>query len=634
MRTKLSLILILVALSVIGQPLSESFGITSHPWFGGGEDKDVRAKPLTINGMDIFDANGNKVSTLSAIGGFKVHRLFIGNDIPTRTEKGVNTGNMDMRFEPTAQKYFLDSYFQTAKQSGIDIVWSTQGSFGWYNTQGKLGKVVPIKPGADLMVEKNWGDYGTLCKQVAIRYATDTQDKIHLARVYNGYGNNWGGMLTNEKKAGLGTVKYIGGINEYDFLPAWSGAAYEVTPEQIAVSFKVLYDSTRSVSNEIQIIAPSSISPSIEKQIRFLVKLKQIYEAQGGNMPRDFLLDFHWYMRDGSTSQGAGTMGITPETAKAWEHAKAMDALVEEWGLLGWVCTETGWNTSTSTDPAEKKQRAPLLQGYTLEQSQGILMWRLALIFNASKHCKFVTFWHCRDNYDRGAYLKGGVNYENWQPKQSRQICYDAISRYGQYEATSFKEENGIYYASLNNGQVLGWTNLVNSGTVTPMPSVVSIAPPTEPEPEVPPVVVPAVFQLKYSKRALKDSSLVFEDVSTITPGIYYVYSTTTTTTEFVVKKDGQLLFSRVEGQAPYDMNGTANLTTGEGKPYEFKTGVYQITVTSAGQSKQWTINVQQVIVVPPPQPQYPVNDSYWKDGKIYFITPNGKYSIPATYEP
>lgn len=417
----------------------DSLGITSYLWYGGGSTH----------------------GSIASVDKFKLQRFFVDNF-------RVTQNNLDFRTEPTWQNFKHDTYLQTLKDNGIKSIWCTQGTFDWYGTQGKPNKVPCLRPGDDPMDPASWADLGELCRQIAIRYAADTAQHIGEARVFTGTPT----YLTNIPKAGLDLLEAIEIQNEWDFKHQWSGAEFTLTPEQYAVNFKVCYDAIRSVSN-IKIIMGGGISPFITTFQRFLTKLKQLYRDEGKDMPTDFYLCFHWYMRNGSADQGGGTSGITPEDANAYEFGLSMDELCREYGLPGWYCTETGWATDSS------KQQAPALEGFTKEQAQGILMVRLALIWAACEFHKGISFWHCRDDYDLPPYAKGGINYKNWSAKPARTICEDYLGNYADHTVLSFgKITDDTYFAVLKNGTesvTLGWSNKVNSNGLSPKPNITNI---------------------------------------------------------------------------------------------------------------------------------------------------------------
>lgn len=425
--------------------LKDIFGLTSYLAYGGG----------------------NAHYKTDAVDKFKFQRFFVGNYVITK-------GNLDLRVEPTWQNFKYDTYLKQLKDLGVTTVFSPQGSFDWYNTQGKIGKVNPIKPGDDPLLESSWADFKELCRQLAIRYADDTAQYLSEAKVFTGLP----AYLANVPKAGLGLVDYLTGTNEYTFLHGWSGAAYTLTPEMGAVQMKVIIDGVRSVSKTLKIVCPSDHTPNLNNQRRLLTHLKSLYAAEGKPMPTDFYLDFHWYMRNTSQDQSGGTAGETPETINAYAHAQAMDALCDEYGLLGWLCTETGWATDNS------KQSAPILEGFTREQSQGILMIRLALIWGASKYCKGISFWHCRDDYDLPPYAKGGINKKDWSAKPARTICEEFLAEWGEYEVSNYRNiGKGYYVDTVKDGlkRTLSWTNKEDLPEFDAMPDITAEIPMQEP---------------------------------------------------------------------------------------------------------------------------------------------------------
>lgn len=420
--------------------LSQIFGLTTYWVFGGG--------------------NGHY--NTSATEKFKLHRAFVSNSAVTKDD-------FQFRTEPTHQNFKYDTYLRQLKALGIFRIWCTQGAFVAQNVQGKIGKVMPVRDSDNPLNQESWKEIGELCRQIAIRYANDTAHLLPEAKVFQGEP----AYLSNTPKAGLDLLDAIEIQNEWDFKQSWSGATRTITPEEYAVCFKVCYDAIRSVSKTIKIIMGGGISPFISTFERFLGKLDSLYAAEGKTTPKDFYLCFHWYMRNGSQDQGGGTAGITPEEAKAYEFGQSLDSLCDARGLLGWYCTETGWATDTS------KQSAPILEGFTREQSQGILMIRLALIWGACKYHKGIAFWHCRDDYDLPPYAKGGINYKNWSAKPARTICEEFLDKYGEMEIKSFINNDGTYSVILSNGVALSWRDKTNLAGITPMPSEVFLPPDT-----------------------------------------------------------------------------------------------------------------------------------------------------------
>lgn len=428
------------------QTIREQYGITSYLHYGGG--------PGHLN--------------ISSTDQFKVHRFFVDN---FRHQEG----DLLFRTQPTEQNYKNDQYLQLLKDAGIAAIWCTQGSFDFNVAKGKQGKIMPIDDADDRMDPRNWADLGAFCAQVAIRYADDTEQHLGRAKVFQS--STW---QSNTPKAGLGLLQAIEIQNEWNFLASWSGGFRTFTPEEYAVALKVARDSIRQYSQTIRIIMGGGIGGDIEDITRTFAQLDLLYAAEGKQTPNDIYPCFHWYMRFGSTNQSGGQYGISPEEAGAVNLRDLMDSVCAARNLPGWYCTETGWSTDNS------KQSAPIQQGYTREESQGILMNRLALIWGASPYFQATSFWHCRDDYDSPPYAKGGINYKDWSPKPARTIAEAFLDTYGSYDVTDYwTEGSNEHYALLERGSedlVLGWSDGVNNGDLTPVPRVVYVSPPT-PEP-------------------------------------------------------------------------------------------------------------------------------------------------------
>lgn len=430
--------------------------------FGGTLDKNIGVTNF------LFDSNNfDKVSQ------FKVQRYFVDNFRVTKDS------TLAFWTQPTWQNFKHDDVLKNAKDNGVFNIWCTQGKMPHHVVQGKANKVNPIRDSDSPQDLKAWSDYGRLVKQIALRYANDSQPYLSQARVYQS--SNY---QNNIPKAGLGLVDAMEYTNEFDFLMSWSGATRTFTPEDGAVGFKVFIDSIRSVSKTMQIIMGGTIQPKVETFHRFITKLKSLYAAEGKEMPTDWYLNFHWYMRNGSNNQGAGTWGISPETAKAYRFGLQMDSLCRVHKLLGWRCTETGWSTyATGTNVSLAKQNAPVMQGYDIYHSQGLCMVRLALIWGATQYCQDISFWNRKDNDDVGAYQNGGVNYSNWQPKYCQTILSEYLTHYRYHSISNFRQKDQLYAVDLiasADTTTLVWTDLNKFGEYDAKPRIGKLTTPNQ----------------------------------------------------------------------------------------------------------------------------------------------------------
>lgn len=563
--------------------LKDIFGITTYWVYGGGSGH----------------------YNTSATDKFKLHRAFVGNDVVTQ-------GNLDLRVEPTEQNFKYDTYLKQLVDLGISPIWCTQGKFDFQNTVGKTGKVMPINEEDNPLEQSSWTTIGELCRQVAIRYAADTAQHLDKAKVFQStdYKNNI-------PKAGLGLLDAIEIQNEWDFKQAWSGATRTITPEEYAVCFKVCYDAIRTVSS-IKIIMGGGISPYISTFDRFLGKLDQLYAAENKPTPNDFYLCFHWYMRNGSQDQGGGTAGETPETVNAYGFGQSLDTLCESRGLLGWYCTETGWATDTS------KQSAPILEGFTREQSQGILMIRLALIWGACKYHKGISFWHCRDDYDLPPYAKGGINYKNWSAKPARTICEEFLAKYGDREVSYYRNFEHFNEAIFDNNteQIFVWTDkknyvdAVSGKTLTPMPTMVDFTP-TEPPTEPPQPTMRNAFITNIAQAPYGNPIKITEG-TTFPIGSYAIYVDGEAPVTLELFKDGvSFIAKRTENGKPLAVGGDDN---GVLRLKDFPQGTYKLVMNTE------IINFTVGTTTPPPTGDSSVNKiTMLSNGSLKFDAEDGR---------
>lgn len=435
--------------------IDQLFGLTTYWSYGGGKG--------------IYDPNKPEDFTEETFG-FKLHRAFCDNfrfQFGNPNDPNPN-GDDRLMVERTPQGWYTDSYLKLLGDNDIKRVWCTQGKLSFQDVQGRANKVNPVDDNADRSNPQSWYDYGHFCRQLAIRYASDTASYLSEAKVFTAEKPEDQWWLSNTPAAGLGLLEAIELGNEWNFPAEWSGAKATLTPREYAVMFKVGYDAIRSVSSEIEIIMGGGLGgrEHVYNDIPiFLQELTRLYDEEGKEMPTDWNLCFHWYMRDGGSAQGSGERGATPEEVNAVETGKFLDYLCEEYGLEGWYCTETGWSADYTGSLDTSKNSAPVQEGYSQLESQGILMIRLVLWWSSCHFFSGVTFWHCRDHYDSGPFLNGGVNDPDWEPKPARNVSYDFIDQFMGEELPTIEvkyvdedQKTPVYCSVTDNGDHLLWT--------------------------------------------------------------------------------------------------------------------------------------------------------------------------------
>ncbi|GIU70126.1 MAG: hypothetical protein KatS3mg002_1362 [Candidatus Woesearchaeota archaeon] len=419
--------------------IKDLFGICFYYWYGSGGHQSIGKLPLSVQNTELINADGKWVSTIRNTNEFKLHRAFVDNWIVV-PETESNNQTFTLKTNPTEQNFYFDEYFKLMKANGITNIWCASGCFDWYkpflgsNSQRKSAcydpRLSPSDPAA-------WKDFAHLCKLIAQKY-NDT-----------------------------GLVDYIQCLNEWDF--RWN-VARVITPEEYAVCFKQCYDAIRSVSQSQKIMAGCTLTPDMDTAIRFVNKLEQLYQDEGKSMPTDWVYTFNNYIRTESNNQGSGVGATAEEVDRYNVFFKPLNDFLTEKNIDGFACTESGWNTSPSTSVSAMKSKAPSLEGFSIEEAQGILMIRTTLILASLPKFKGITYYHCRDEYEAEPFTYMGVNRKDWTPKPARIIIQQFLNEYGNNEVKSFFRTGDTYHVILDNNNTLSWTDKTNIGTLTPMP--------------------------------------------------------------------------------------------------------------------------------------------------------------------
>lgn len=574
--------------------IRDKFGICMYNWYGGGGHQSPGPQPYTVSGFDLVNADGKWISTIRAIGNFKLHRAFVDNYIVVPESAPPFT----LKTNPTEQNFWFDEFFKLQKANGITNIWSASGCFDWYKgalatySQRKTAcynpNMAPTDPAA-------WQDLAQLCAMIAQRYA------------------------------GTGLLDYLQVLNEYDF--RWN-VPHILTPEEYAVGFKVCYEAIRAVAPAQKIMIGATLTPDVVTAKRFFGQLDQLRSAEGKPVIRDVTYSANNYIRTESNNQGNG-IGATPEEVDRYGvFFKPLADFLAEIGCDGAMLTEAGWSNTTSTSASGMKNKAPALQGFSIDQAQGILAIRLALILASIEKWHGVTFYHCRDEYEAEPFTYNGFNRKDWSAKEVRLLSESFLTKYGDYTASDFrKDASGIYYVTLTKGsdvKTLHWSDKVNIGTATPMPQETTVVPPPV---DPPPPPQPSNMIIGYSNKVDRSDFAQLTANANIPAGFYFVEARQATpTVSFSLKKDGIVVKTQSENGAPFDLAG--------GQPYNFSTGDYELTVkdktTPAGIVIQFTVGT----VAPPPPPpptQEPVTETYIESGKVFFKTATKTYSTPVT---
>jgi len=440
MKIYISCIFLIVSGLCHSQSISEQFGVTSYLQYGGGEGLYNPTKPGDFEPR-LFELTWHRH--------FSDFRRYHQGD---PNASGPNGSNI---FQPqrTPQGWHTDDYLRLLQINGVKAIWCIQGRAGFQNTIGSAGKVMPISEEDSPYELESWAELAHHAQQIAIRYAADTGPYQDKAEHYTQPGDwrtdpkkNTGVSGVGQPLAGLGLLESIQILNEPNFRKSWSGASRDIDAKGAATAFYAAYKAVREVS-KINMVTP----PPIGGDLVFLGEFSSELELLNGGPLENVTLAFHWYMRERSLNQGDGPdKGASPEFVRAARFGVSMDSLVKKYGFEGWSCTETGWSALPTVD--KSKQSCPIQEGFTQEESQGLLYVRLALIWGAMEHYRYTTFWHCADNYDSGGYQYGGLCYrqtpnrKDWDKKPGLIYIESFLSTYGHMDVVAHgQEEEGFF---------------------------------------------------------------------------------------------------------------------------------------------------------------------------------------------
>lgn len=141
----------------------------------------------------------------------------------------------------TEYTHGLIEYFERAKRLDKDVLLTVFGTPEWYKNTGRgdgNNETWPIKPGTDPTNPNSYKDYAQFIWQIAARFGS-TKHADYLMRVDQT--PRWNGDVINQKKSGLGHVKFLEFWNEPD---KWwkKGLEDYFEPEATAAMMSACFD--------------------------------------------------------------------------------------------------------------------------------------------------------------------------------------------------------------------------------------------------------------------------------------------------------------------------------------------------------------------------------------------------------
>lgn len=253
----------------------------------------------------------------------------------------------------------LDAIYSWMKLNGIMCVPCLKESPQWmyemYTDGSQTSKLnTPIKPNRDRSVPANYDDFAEAVFQLSARMGYTV---VPLSQVKIFTGLRWAGDTANEKKTGLGLIKYIEIENERD--KWWAGRNGYQTAYEYAAMLSACYDGhmgtmgvgygAKTADPNIKVVMCGTANPRPDYMKGIIDWCKQYrgYLPDGTvNLCFD-IANVHDYSNDSGSSQGGTpTRGAAPEKSQAGKNAE--DWI---WNIEQFVGKDVEfWNTEMGFD--------------------------------------------------------------------------------------------------------------------------------------------------------------------------------------------------------------------------------------------------------------------------------------------
>ncbi len=317
-------------------PLKSMFGINGFEW-----DFEDAVKPRVIN--------ETKMNTMRSFGGLRHYMDW---------EKLEEVEGRFM-FNPVARGgWNYDTIYRRCKEEGIEVVacLKTLPPFmiDTYPLNQRDWDNNPVKYGKDFTDPLSYREMAKVAFQHIARYGSNTLLDTSLVSVYSV--PKWHMDPINEKRIGLGYIKYIECDNERD--KWWKGRKGYLTGREYAANLSAFYDGHKNTmgpgvgvknADSTVIVVMSGTASTSTDYVRAMVdwcKEFRGYNADGTvNLCWD-VVNYHLYSNDQGSSQSSNsTRGAAPEKSNCTEAAKAFLQVAHQYcnDMPVWI-TELGYD--------------------------------------------------------------------------------------------------------------------------------------------------------------------------------------------------------------------------------------------------------------------------------------------------
>jgi len=155
----------------------------------------------------------------------------------------------------TQETHGMDEYLERCKSANITPLMCIHQTPEWYSPTGRQdggSDIAPNKPGTIRTDPKSYSDYAAFLWQVTARYGRKAwpESALRVDRT-----PRWSGDILNDKKSGLGLLKYIECWNETD--KWWKiGTPEYFTPPEAAALMSACFDAIKEADPSMQVVMP------------------------------------------------------------------------------------------------------------------------------------------------------------------------------------------------------------------------------------------------------------------------------------------------------------------------------------------------------------------------------------------
>lgn len=466
-------------------------GMTSYLEYGLG-GKDGREPIVTLDGI-------------------KLVRFFL--DL---REYAVVGG--EVKISPNYKWRYIDKFMEKIEAAGITPIFCLHGPIAGQNIQGNsssLVKLNPIDDNLDWEVPENWYEYAAVVKAFVAYYgeriilqdgnelnfpkkwsnaARTMGPKAAAARFYAFY------QAAREMSADIELISGSILSASAEWLDEFVGHFKTFCTErghEMPTDFSLSWHIYSRESSFGQERTGDDTGASYESAgVR---KLGEAIEA----VVYKYNLDGHYCTETGWSAHVGKQYYIdlvqTIEDYQQLDREVGYDYNKDRWGLLWPIFQTSGLRDRVAENPERAVElyretledfsddyfldtsanAAPIQEGMNQLESQAELTLRAGLILGSLPKFKGVTFWHCANNYDGGAFKNGGMTYKNdagfddWTPKPVYDLIADTHMLYGDYDIVNYQDIDGLYMVDLidplnSDNYRAVWTDGTSRGAHTP----------------------------------------------------------------------------------------------------------------------------------------------------------------------